>query len=67
MRIGLPIALFIPHCHGNRLAIGGVYLRCTRDYLMGSWITVGFTPSWIYAQKVNWLPDCHGQWGIKQL
>ena len=37
------------------LYIGGVYSQYTRDYLMGSRI---------YAQKTNWPPDCHGQWGI---
>ena len=46
------IIMFIPHCHGNGLIIGGVYLRYMRDYLMDSRI---------YAQKVNWLLDRHGQ------
>ena len=32
----------IHHCHGNGLFIGGEYLRCTHDHLMGSRIYDGF-------------------------
>ena len=56
------IHVFIPQCHGNRLVIGGVHLRYMRDYLMGSQLTIGFTDN---ALKANWLPNRHGQWGIK--
>ena len=34
--------IIISSCHGNGLAIGGVYLRYTRDYLIGSRIIIGF-------------------------
>ena len=53
--------IYIPHYRGNRQVIGGVYiyLQYTQDYLMASQIYSGFTD--IYAHKVNWLPDCHGQ------
>ena len=38
----LCIYILIPHCHGNGLVIGGVYLQYISDYLMGSRITVRF-------------------------
>ena len=48
--------LIIPRCHGSGLVIGRVYLWYMCDYLTGSQI---------YARKVNWPPNRHGQWGIK--
>ena len=61
------LAKFIPHSHGNRLVIIGVY----SGYTSGSWIYTAlmgsriYLGSRIYARKVNWLSDRHGQWGIK--
>ena len=37
---------------GNGLVISGVYSQYMHIYLIGSRI---------YAQEVNWLPNCHGQ------
>ena len=41
-----------------QLAGYGVHSQYTHGYLMGSRI---------HAGKVDWLPDCHGQWGIKKV
>ena len=43
MYSGIRIYSLMPHCYGNGLVISGVRSRYTDDYLMGSWITIGFT------------------------
>ena len=40
------------------LSVGYIHNNYMRDYLMGSRI---------YANNVNWLPDHHGQRGIKYI
>ena len=55
--------LFIPHCHGNGLVIGGVYSRYTCDSLMGSQITVGFTDKrWVHGYTHERLIGCRSPW-----
>ena len=36
------LSIFVPHCHGNGLVIGGVYSQYTCDHLMDSQIYVRF-------------------------
>ena len=74
MSIRYMYILFIPHCQGNGLVAGGIYLQYTCYYLMGSWIYHGFMDirqvhrytmgSWIYARKVNWLSNHHMDNGV---
>ena len=36
------LSIFVPHCHGNRLVIDGVYSQYTCDHLMDSQIYIRF-------------------------